>query len=76
MNVNKFHNWCKLELLLTRVSEILRNIFKDEWFKKLQEKWDNSETLGKKFVETVGSQVYKSVGNIQKKSLKKGEKNR
>ncbi|KAG9326448.1 hypothetical protein KVV02_001627 [Mortierella alpina] len=73
MNSAEFNNWCKIELLLVKVSECLRKAFEQSWQHKYKVAWSNSPESGKHFTNNLGLNVYRHVGKIQKDYLEGGD---
>jgi len=72
MSSQDFHNWCKLQLLLTtRTSEFLRNRFKQLWQTRSNKPWDDSSRQD--LINIIKPKSFKSYFKSQRSDLQKGE---
>jgi hypothetical protein len=74
MYSQEYYNWCNIQLLLiNKISEKLRIIFKNLWNQKFNKKWNNSKNDGNLFINGIGKSIYKKALKMQKEILKNGD---
>lgn len=67
-------NWVKLEILLNRATNVLRQLFFHRWeFVHHGREWVNSETTGQEFITGLGNSVYERVNEIEQQHLRSGD---
>lgn len=68
----EFCNYLRLQILVNKGSEILRNLFVTQWNSMHDVKWEGSDLSGNNFITGFGKDLHAKCSKIQKEHLSSG----